>query len=167
MLREMNYVTMLLANLLVIGLWHGTSFLMSTHLPNSYFQPSSTQFRAWKWERGGRWYRDHLHINDWKDRVPQFISQDGFSKKHITSVSSKYLDDFIAETCRGEWTHTLNLGCIFVVLILNQSLVGFTFSILIFFGNSPFAIIQRYNRFRLVALRKRLYKEETRAVATI
>jgi glycosyl-4,4'-diaponeurosporenoate acyltransferase len=161
----MNYLTMLVTNVLVIAVWHGTTLLMSTHLPNSYFQPTSAQFQPWKWEKGGRWYRDHLHINDWKDRVPQFISQGGFSKRHLTNLSPEYLGTFIVETCRGEWTHTWNLGCVFVVLLMNQSIVGITFSILIFMGNGPCAVIQRYNRFRLVALRDRLQRETARIPA--
>ncbi|MCH4239577.1 MAG: hypothetical protein LKF71_04845 [Oscillospiraceae bacterium] len=167
MLQDLDYFFMLLANLLIVGAWHGTTFLCSTKLTDSYFQPNSAFYRPHKWEHGGRWYRDHLLICKWKDRVPQFISKEGFSKRHLTDLSAEYLDKFISETCRGEWMHTWNLGCVFVMLVVNRSMVGVTFSILIFLGNGPFALIQRYNRFRLEIVRKRLHRETARALAAV
>ncbi|WOC32706.1 MULTISPECIES: glycosyl-4,4'-diaponeurosporenoate acyltransferase CrtO family protein [Caproicibacterium] len=167
MIQDMNYLSMLFINLLIVGAWHGTTFLLSVKLSNSYFQPDSALYRPWKWEKGGRWYRDVLHINEWKDRVPQFVGSGGFSKKHITDVSLDYLDNFISETCRAEWMHTWNLGSIFLTLIINQSVVGVTFTVLIFMGNAPFAMIQRYNRFRLEIVRKRLQRDASRAVAAV
>lgn len=167
MIQDMNYLSMLLVNLLIVGAWHGTTFWLSVRMSSSYFQPDSALYRPWKWEKGGRWYRDHLHINDWKDRVPQFVSNDGFSKKHIDNISLEYLNRFISETCRGEWMHTCNLGSIFLTLLVNQSMVGVTFSVLIFVGNAPCTLIQRYNRFRLEVLRKKLQRDGARAVAVM
>lgn len=167
MIQDMNYLSMLFINLLLVGVWHGTTFLLSTRMPDSDFQPSEGLFHPWKWEKGGRWYRDHLHINDWKDRVPQFVSADGFSKKHITDMSVEYLNQFISETCRGEWMHTWNLGSIALTLLVNQSMVGVTFSVLIFMGNFPCTLIQRYNRFRLEILRKKLQRDAVRMVAAV
>ena len=68
-------------------------------------------------KKAARWYRDKLKINTWKDKVPQHVGKDGFSKSHITDVSIEYLDEFIMETCRGEWNHTTDTFCILFILI--------------------------------------------------
>ncbi|MDD3231104.1 MAG: hypothetical protein PHE09_18100 [Oscillospiraceae bacterium] len=164
MLQDLDYLSMLMINFLIVGAWHGITYLFSSRMPLSSFRPDAIFYRQRRWEKDGRWYRDHLHITEWKDRMPQFIRKDGFSKRHLAGTSVKYLDQFIRETCRGEWMHAWNLGCIFVILAANQSIVGVTFSVLVFFGNSPFAIIQRYNRFRLELIRKRLCRVATPAV---
>lgn len=166
MLRNLDYWALLAVNLLVIGSWHLGTFMLAIHTPDSGFQPDSVLFRQWKWEQGGRWYRRHLHIERWKDRIPQFVDDSGFSKRHLTNVTQDYLERFISETCRGEWMHSGNLGCVFLLLLLDRSLLTMTFSTMIVLGNGPCALIQRYNRFRLLALRGRLQQEARQAVAT-
>ena len=63
------------------------------------------------------------------------------------------------ETCRGEWMHLRGALCAVITLLINPLFVGLVFSILIFLGNVPFAIIQRYNRFRLLVIRKKLLRD--------
>ncbi len=91
--------------------------------------------------------------------MPQHIGKDGFSKEHLTDISIDYVDEFIFETCRGEWVHLKNCICIVVTMLINPLLVGIVFSFLIMLGNLPFAVIQRYNRFRLQVLRKKLLRD--------
>ena len=105
---------------------------------------------------GEKWYADHLKINKWKDFLPQHIGKDGFSKDHLDDVSIEYLDEFILETCRGEWNHIANCYFAVVLFIINPFWTAFILTILLFLGNLPFAIIQRYNRFRLVKLKNTL-----------
>ena len=52
-----------------------------------------------------------------------------------------------------------NCICAVITLLINPLLVGLVFSFLILLGNVPFAIIQRYNRFRLLVLRKKLLRD--------
>lgn len=156
MFQNLDFIQMFFMNLIVMGVWHATTFILSVKLPPSFFNPDSFQYRPRKWERGGRWYKDVLKINIWKDRAPQFVAKDGgFSKQHLQDLSSEYLDRFIAETCRAEWMHTLNMLNIIALVLLNLSFAGVAISVPVFLGNAPFAIIQRYNRHRLLVLRKR------------
>jgi glycosyl-4,4'-diaponeurosporenoate acyltransferase len=91
--------------------------------------------------------------------VPQHIGKNGFSKRHLKDMSIDYLDEFIFETCRGEWMHLKNCICAVVTLLINPLLVGIVISFLIMLANVPFAAVQRYNRFRLMTLRKRRLRE--------
>lgn len=155
MLRNQSFIDMFLWNLVIVALWHLIVFFACLKLPSAKFDPAKERYMAKDWERGGRWYREKLKIQLWKDRVPQHIGKDGFSKEHLSDLSVDYIDDFILETCRGEWMHKKNCICAVVIILINPVLVGFVFSFLILLGNLPFAIIQRYNRFRLQVLRKK------------
>lgn len=145
-------------NILFVGLWHVCIFIACVRLPISTFDPKRSRFLPKTWEHNGRFYKDKLKINLWKDKVPQYIGKGGFSKEHLTNISIDYLDQFIVETCRGEWMHKKDCLSIIIALVINPPLVGVLFSFLILLGNSPFALIQRYNRFRLQILRKKLLR---------
>lgn len=159
MLKNSSFLDMLMWNIILAGVWHVVTFLSCQKLPDSIFDASKNRYMAKQWEHGGRWYRDNLKIQCWKDRVPQYIGKGGFSKKHFTNDTIEYLDQFIMETCRGEWMHLKNCLCVVVTIIIDPLLVGMLFSLFILIGNLPFAIIQRYNRFRLQMLRKRRIHE--------
>lgn len=159
MLKSQSFINMLVWNLVIIALWHIVAFLACVKLPNSKFDATKERFAPREWEHGGRWYRDKLKIQEWKDRVPQHVGKDGFSKTHLTDVSIEYIDSFIMETCRGEWFHLTSCVCVIVTLLINTILVGLLFSFLILLGNLPFAMIQRYNRFRLQVLRKKRIRD--------
>lgn len=159
MLRDLSGVQMFFWNVLIIGIWHVAIFLACIKLPPATFDATKPRYAARDWEHNGRWYRDKLKIQMWKDKVPQHIGKDGFSKAHLTDVSIEYLDEFILETCRGEWMHLTNCICAVVVLLLNPLGVGLLFAFLILLGNVPFAVIQRYNRFRLQVLRKKRVRD--------
>lgn len=159
MLKNSSFLDMLVWNLVVIGLWHITSFFACQKFPDSKFDAAKERYAAKPWEHGGRWYRDTLKIQDWKDKLPQHIGRDGFSKRHLTDDSVDYLDQFILETCRGEWMHMKNCICAVITLLINPLLVGILASFLIMLANLPFAMVQRYNRFRLQVLRKKRLRD--------
>ncbi|MDR2973946.1 MAG: hypothetical protein LBV00_04420 [Propionibacteriaceae bacterium] len=118
-------------------------------LPDRAFDPTKWRYRSAAWERHGAFYRDVLHINRWKDKLPCLVPLTGFSKKSITDVRKDYLSRFIVETCRAESNHVSAVLFTFVLLLwtpLDMWLVCFLIAAL---GNAPFIMIQRYNRPRL------------------
>ena len=166
MLRGLSGIQILVWDLLIVGVWHVTVFIACVKLPVSYFDENRPRFRARNWERGGRWYKDTLRINVWKDHIPQFVSKGGFSKEHLENMedlSLEYLDRFIMETCRGEWMHLSGALCAVLLLVVNPIGFGLVTAFLTLLGNLPFAAIQQYNRFRLQTLRKRLLRTRKNA----
>ena len=159
MLKNASPFNIFLVNVALAACWHVIVFIACVQLPGSFFDERKKRYQAKGWEKGGRWYKDHLKIQLWKDKVPQFIAKDGFSKSHITTLSLDYLNEFIMETCRGEWMHFSNCLCAVVVLLINPFPVNVVFAILILLGNLPFALIQRYNRFRLDTVRRKLLRD--------
>ncbi len=162
MLREQPFLNVLLINLLLGAIWHYATFFLCISISTRAFNAELKMYRPHKWERQGKFYNDVLKINRWKDFLPQHIGKDGFSKDHIDDVSIEYLDEFIMETCRGEWNHTMN--CLFAVVLffINTFPIALLFTFCLFLGNLPFAIIQRYNRFRLQKLRHTLVRKMER-----
>lgn len=144
-------------NLTLVGAWHLAVFIACIRLPISIFNPRKRRYQPKVWERGGKWYRDKLKIQRWKDKVPQYIGRGGFSKEHLADLTPDYLDEFIMETCRAEWMHLLNCICAAAVFFTNPLLPGLFYVGLVLLGNLPFAIIQRYNRFRLQTLREKRF----------
>ena len=159
MLKWSSAMNMFFWNVMIVTIWHVVIFIACVKLPNTTFDSSRHRYQAMRWEHGGRWYRDYLKINLWKDKVPQHIGKDGFSKEHLTNISLDYLDEFILETCRGEWMHLNNCICSVVIVLINPLIPGLIFGFLILLGNLPFAIIQRYNRFRLQTLRRKVLRD--------
>ena len=164
-LKNANPFNLFLLNVALVACWHVVVFIACVRLPAEVFDGNRKRYQPKNWEKGGRWYRDHLKIQLWKDKVPQFIAKDGFSKSHITSLSLEYLDEFIMETCRGEWMHLANCLCAAVLLLINPFPVNLIFACLVLLGNLPFALIQRYNRFRLYTVRRKLLRDMQHAGA--
>ncbi len=164
MLRNQPIINALLINLLIGAVWHYATFFLCVSINKKAFDAKRRMYQPHKWEKDGKFYNDVLKINKWKDFLPQHIGKDGFSKDHIDDLSIEYIDEFILETCRGEWNHTMN--CLFgiVLLIINNFYMGIILTLLLLLGNLPFAVIQRYNRFRLQKLRKTLIRKQERAI---
>lgn len=123
------------------------------------FDERRRRYQPFFWEENGKWYQRKLKIKSWKDRLPQKVPEGGFSKEHLDGVSVEYLNQFILETCRGEWIHFSNalLGILF--LLFAPPLFKIPCALLIFLGHLPYVAIQRYNRFRLVRYRDRLVRQ--------
>lgn len=169
MLRGLSGVQILVWNMVIVAIWHVTVFIACVKLPVSYFDETKTRFRARDWERGGRWYKDTLRINAWKDHIPQYAARNGFSKEHLErpdDLTIDYINEFIMETCRGEWMHLSGALCAVLLLVINPIGFGLLFAFLDLLGNLPFAAIQRYNRFRLQTLRKRRLRTQKGTVGS-
>ena len=149
----------LIINTVILIFWQLTVLLFSKNIDIGFFDPSKKIYSQKNWEHSGKFYTAVLHINIWKDRLPQYIGKGGFSKKRLNKynkLSYEYINKFIYETCRAEWYHTFCLfGCVLFLLInptLTYKLLFFFLSIII---NVPFILIQRYNRIRLNKLVKK------------
>lgn len=159
MLRDQPVIIVITVNILLGTAWHLASFLVCIFRNRSSFSPDKRMYRAHKFEKDGRIYSDVLKINRWKDALPQHIGKGGFSKEHLTELSEEYVDEFIMETCRGEWNHRIN--CLFaaVLFIINNLWTAIVLTLLLLLGNLPFVCIQRYNRLRLQRVKRLLEKK--------
>lgn len=145
---------------LVVGI---LSHYVGEALPRAWFHPDRFPFRAFAWEREGRIY-EKLRICDWKDQLPDMsrVMKDMIPKRVGTCPTAEKVMLLVRETCVAELIHWLLALCGGVVYLFWKNSVGVLLSFLVFLGNLPFILIQRYNRPALLALAKRLAAREER-----
>ncbi len=147
--------------ILFAALWHLCVFYLGTHGSEARFDFRKKRYRAFKWEKDGKWYQKYLKIKSWKDRLPQRVPDDGFSKERLETVSEEYLNEFIMETCRGEWIHFANFLLTFAILLIAPHPFKIPLALADMLLHMPYIMIQRYNRFRLVRCRERLLRQQS------
>lgn len=112
-----------------------------------------------------------LQVAKWKDKFPERGGMVGFSKKSLKSPHDPaYIDQFIMETCIGEFVHYLWGIFGFLSLPLTFLVDGTTKHIHVFvimatlnlFVQLFFSIIQRYNRPRLIRIKNKLSAKKRR-----
>ena len=162
MLKDQPFLNAMLINILLGAVWHYITFIICITVDTSFFDAGKKMYLPHKWERNGKFYSDILKINRWKDFLPQHIGKDGFSKDHLDDTSVPYLDEFIMETCRAAWNHTANCSFVVVLFIINDLTIAFLLTMILMALNLPFALIQRYNRFRLQRFRAAMIKKAER-----
>lgn len=152
MLSFSSILGITVTNISLIIIWNMIILLFSKRFDSRLFYPSKKIYREKSWEMGGLFYTKLLHINKWKDSLPQHIGKNGFSKRHLmkpSRLSIDYIKQFILETCRAEWNHLM--CCLFSIISfwINPFVYAIIFSLVSIFTNLPYIFIQRYNRIRL------------------
>jgi glycosyl-4,4'-diaponeurosporenoate acyltransferase len=144
LLVELSTWGILVANIVGAAAVHAGSGFAVHRLPLARLQHDTWLLRPRSVERGGRLYARRLHIQRWKDHLPEAgaLFAGGVSKRTVT----RDLDRFAAETRRAEYGHWLAIACTPVFALWNPP-VGLAlmaaYSLLV---NVPFIAIQRYNR---------------------
>lgn len=110
--------------------------------------------RLRRWERGGSFWQRWLRVRAWKDRLPEAggFFAGGTSKRRISSRSTADLARFRRETVRAERVHWMILASTPLHLLWCRPSV---MAGMVAFGvlfNTPFIVIQRFNRGRLERL---------------
>jgi glycosyl-4,4'-diaponeurosporenoate acyltransferase len=150
--------TTIVVDIVAWGAFHGLTGYAAYRLDDSRLARDGWLLRQRPFEDGGRWYRHRLRIHRWKDRLPEAgdLFGDGLSKRQLPAYGVDGLELFARETRRAELAHWWALACGPVFVLWNPPLAS---ALLIGYGvvvNLPFIAIQRYNRFRIAALVRRL-----------
>lgn len=160
MTKSDSIIYIFITNVSLIIIWNMIILMFSTRLDRSSLNPNKKMFSEKKWEKCGKFYTKILHIQKWKDSLPQHIGKNGFSKKHLvkmSQISIEYIQEFIFETCRAEWHHIMCCLYIIIAFLINPFNYAVIFSLVSLTTNMPFIFIQRYNRIRL---KKLLFKRQ-------
>lgn len=167
MVFRVHFLLRLLGSAAVLTLLHGVLLVCCVRLKEKTLRHDRRRFAPRRWEQNGRFYRETLQINRWKDRVPQHIGKDGFSKARLEKrLSPDYLDAFLAETCRGEWYHTACLAAVPVVLLTAPLPWSILAAVPMAAVHGACIAIQRYNRIRLLTLRRKICRSPQRGCGT-
>lgn len=158
MLLDLPNLWIALLNIIGIPVVHLALAWLATALPASRFADDSKFYRFTEMEKSGWLYHRVFFIRKWKhflpDGAPWFK---GFPKGNLYSVETDYLQKFVVETRRGEWSHWIQLIIIIGFTIwtpMPSAIVIVAYSLLV---NLPCILNLRYTRMRLIrVLDKRL-----------
>lgn len=107
-------------------------------------------------ERAGRWYRERLGIDRWKNRLPEAgAAFGGFPKRSVGSGEPMQLAQFAAETRRAEYAHWAMVAGVSVTALWNPWWAAPINGAVALGSNVPCIAVQRYNRARLVRILRR------------
>jgi len=139
------------------GAFHAGTGYAAHRLPDHLLARDGWLLGPRRFEEAGRCYRRWLRIDRWKDRLPEAgdLFRGGVSKRHLPSYGDTGLGLFVRETRRAELAHWWAMGCGLTFVLWNPPVAAV---LLVGYGvlvNLPFIAIQRYNRFRAVALLER------------
>ena len=140
------------------GVFHSATGYAAHRLDERRLSQDGWLLRPRRFETAGRWYRRWLRVHRWKDKVPEAggLFRGGVSKRQLPGRDIAGLQLFVRETRRAELAHWWAMWCGPVFVLWNPPLAAV---LLILYGvlvNLPFIAIQRYNRFRILALNERL-----------
>lgn len=141
-------------DVLAWGLLHSATGILAHRLGPERLDHDAWRLQPRRFEDEGQWYRRHLAITRWKDRLPEAgdLFPGGTSKRHLPTSDDPGLRLFVRETRRAELGHWWALGAGSLFVLWNPPLAS---ALLVAYGvgiNLPFIAVQRYNRLRAQAL---------------
>lgn len=145
-------------DVLAWGFFHAATGYAAHRLGERRLDRDGPLLRGRGFEAGGGWYRRHLRIHRWKDRMPEAgaLFDGGISKRELPGRDVEGLRTFVRETRRAELAHWWAMACSPLFVLWNPPVAA---ALLIAYGvlvNVPFIAIQRYNRYRTLPLLRRL-----------
>lgn len=136
------------------AMWAGfgiSSGWVASRLPERYVDHDSWLTRLRPFEERGRWYDRRLRVRWWKDRLPEAGALfGGVAKDRLVSFDAAALDGFVGETRRAELVHWANVAFGFTFVAWTEPTVAIVMAVFGVVVHTPFVVVQRYNRARLV-----------------
>ncbi|MGN1068438.1 MAG: hypothetical protein ACI4RE_06015 [Christensenellales bacterium] len=138
-------------------------------LPRHWFDASRFPYRAYAFERNGRFY-EALGIRKWKNVLPDKsrIAPGTYRKAIRGSAqqhSAAHMERLLQETCVAECVHWALLVISPILLFTMESPAAYVMTPLYGLSNLPYIMIQRYNRPRLAVLSARMQRKAQEAAA--
>ncbi len=138
---------LLLISLAWVAIEIGSGYL-AHRIPDAWYTRDRWLFRLRRWEDQGRIYQRLFAVRRWKDRLPEAgaLFAGGVAKRSLGGADGATLERLVGETRRAELTHWLPLPLSTLFFLWNPPEVAVWMPLVALLGNSPFIIVQRYNR---------------------
>lgn len=148
---ELSSQCVIIFNFIGIPAVHLLISFWSTTILSNNFSPDQFLYRPKHWEANGRIYRKVFLLPRWKEYLPDAAPWfKGAPKKKLDSKDLDYLRNFVVETCRGEFSHWLQMIVLFGFVIWNPFPANLVIIIYSVFSNLPCILNLRYTRVRLL-----------------
>jgi len=123
------------------------------------FNPNSRLFRTRAWEKNGTLYQRVFKVSRWKSLLPSGGRIFGiFSINKFRSLKQNYINKWLIESCRAEFTHWIAMFPAILFYLWNPFdawIINIAYAVCV---NVPCIISQRYNRPRVVAIANMRHK---------
>ena len=140
----------IVANCVGIPAVHLLLAWFALRLPQSHFDPESFWYREHRWERGGVTYQQLFRVRNWKRLLPDGAAWlKGMGKANLASTDVTYLRSFLAETCRGEWSHWMQMIAISGFVVWNPWPANLVIVVYAVVSNLPCIVNLRHVRVRM------------------
>jgi glycosyl-4,4'-diaponeurosporenoate acyltransferase len=141
---------MLTLNIILWPIFHLGISKIALHIKDVKFSKDEGIYKTRRFEKDGRFYERVLFIRKWKKFIPDGASifKAGFKKKKLEGTQKAYLNQFILETRRAEWTHLWQIAPCLVFFLFNTFWVAMIMVAYALLFNLPLIWLQRYNRIR-------------------
>lgn len=151
------YFTTTLTIILNIAGWFILHMLIAfgaTVLPRRLFHEKQWLYRIRSWEKDGTIYNRLFKVKKWKGGLPDGAAwfRGGFAKKKLTASEPEYIDLFVKETCRGEFTHWIVIALSPLFFLWNGKIAGAIMIVYALAANLPCIMVQRFNRPQLLRI---------------
>jgi len=149
---------MLGLNIILWPIFHLLISNITLRTPDIKFKKDNWLYRTRAYEQDGRFYERFLLIRVWKKWIPDgaTLFNQGFKKKHLTGTQKSYIQHFIEETRRAEYSHILQILPCVTFFIFNEFWIAIIMVVYAFAFNMPLIWLQRYNRIRFQRLLTKL-----------
>lgn len=165
----MTVITETLRFVIPVGVIGILAHVIGEALPRRWFDASRFPYRAYAFERNGRFY-EALGIRKWKNVLPDKsrIAPGTYRKAIRGSAqqhSAAHMERLLQETCVAECVHWALLVISPILLFTMESPAAYVMTPLYGLSNLPYIMIQRYNRPRLAVLSARMQCKAQEAAA--
>ena len=153
-LLEVPLWLMITLNVVLWPFFHMTISLLTVRIPDAFFQRDGLVLPVHATRSGQRFYEQVLFIRSWKKWIPDGASifKFGFRKKTMEGNDQVYIEKFILETRRAEFSHLVQMLPMVVFFIFNTWIVALIMVAYALIFNIPLILLQRYNRIRFLRL---------------
>lgn len=133
----------------------GVSSLVSV-APVAFVNVFAGIYRVKRWETRTKLY-GRLGVRKWKDRLPEARKwfRKGKTAAHLREPTQ--WERFEKQTNRSELSHWLQMLAAPFFFLFNPPWAGWVMVAYAIMFNFPFIIVQRYNRIRIMRMKKHLY----------
>ncbi len=145
---ELPNLWIALINIIGIPTCHLSIAWLCTRLPARYFEKQKQASNS-----NSLIYEKIFLVRYWKSLLPDAAPWfNGFAKGSLSSTKIDYLQSFVTETRRGEFSHWVQMLAISLFIIWTPPPAHFIIIIYAVFSNAPCIINLRYTRLRILSL---------------
>ncbi len=150
LLKDSSVGMTIIINILIVCLWSFLSFIISKHIGKKHVNYRKFPYRAYKFERKGRFYAENFDIDAWYGLLPIKYNRENINSMKIEKADILTLKNYLTFTCRSELCILINCLYLPFAFLFNAPYMGFILGILVVMFNLPFLAANRYVRFFLL-----------------